>query len=193
MVYASVLAAVVSALAAETIDNTAKQAWQKLYRPGHEDGHDFATLMSTDGAGLNRTDVDCWVFARLHSQLKPRHWDVLAARYGTHKGRKVTAIGRLCPLIASHAPKLFVQKAVTAWAIPQMKGMEGRRSSDMLVLPKSFYDMNGWDVSVSSERTRQRWRKAINLVLEDMVSDALEQASLILKEEGVLLEFNQVA
>ncbi|WCD79162.1 hypothetical protein [Pseudomonas sp. TUM22785] len=186
MVYASVLAAVVSALAAETIDNTAKQAWQKLYRPGHEDGHDFATLMGTDGAGLNRTDVDCWVFARLHSQLKPRHWDVLAARYGTHKGRKVGAIGRLCPLIPSHAPKLFVQKAVTAWAIPQMKGVDGKRSCDMIVLPRSFYDMNSWDLEARPEQTRRRWRGDVRKRLDEMVEEALIAAGEILEAEGLL-------
>lgn len=38
MIYTSIRSAVVSALAAETIDNTAKQAWQKLYQPGYAEG-----------------------------------------------------------------------------------------------------------------------------------------------------------
>ena len=37
MIYPSVLNAVVSALAAEAIDNTSKQAWQKLYNSADEE------------------------------------------------------------------------------------------------------------------------------------------------------------
>ena len=129
MIYFTVLSAVVSALAAEAIDNTSKQAWQKLYQPGFDEGHDLATLSrSVESGSLTRMDADCWVFARLHSQLKPRHWDALVAKYSTHRARKVQSIGRLHPLIASHAPKLFVVSAVTAWAIPKLKGAEGKRS-----------------------------------------------------------------
>lgn len=142
MIYSSVLAAVVSALAAEAIDNTSKQAWQELYQPGSEDGHDLATLSrSVEQGGVTRMDADCWVFARLHSLLKPRHWDVLVAKFSTHKGRKVQSIGRLQPLVASHAPSLFIVSAVTAWAIPKLKGADGKRSSDMIVLPVEFYDI----------------------------------------------------
>lgn len=115
MIYSSVLSAVVSALAAECIDNTAKQAWQKLI--------DVDTAkVGAGGGATNRMQADCWVFARLHSELIPRHWNALVARYSTHKARKIDAIGKLAPLIASPAPVLFVHKAVTAWAIPQLKG-----------------------------------------------------------------------
>ena len=99
MVYSSVLSAVVSALAAECKDSTSRQAWQKLI--------DLDTAMVGRGGVPDRDLIDCWVFARLHSELIPRHWHALAARYGTHKARKVDAISRLAPLIASPAPKLF--------------------------------------------------------------------------------------
>lgn len=124
MIYRNVVSAVVSALAAEAIDNTSKQAWQKLYNSTDEDeGGDLATLVRTRAADtLDRSQVDCWVSARLHSSLDPRHWDVLVARYSTHKGRKVQAISALQALISTPAPKLFLYKAVTAWAIPQLKG-----------------------------------------------------------------------
>src|SRR5690606_32622345 len=138
MVYSSVLSAVVSALAAECKDSTSRQAWQKLI--------DLDAVKAGRGAAPDRDLVDCWVFARLHSELIPRHWHALAARYGTHKGRKVAAISALAPLIASPAPQLFVYKAVTAWAIPQLKGVDGKRSSDMIILPAEFYDMNTWDL-----------------------------------------------
>lgn len=189
MIYSSVLAAVVSALAAEAIDNTSKQAWQKLYEPGRADGRDLATLgRSIEEGRITRRDADCWVFARLHSQLKPRHWDVLVAKYSTHKARKVQSIGRLHPLIASHAPRLFIINAVTAWAIPKLKGADGKRSSDMIVLPVEFYDVNRWDPEARPERTRRRWRKAIDDVLEGMEEEALDAAEIILVNEGLAIK-----
>ncbi|MCY1391383.1 hypothetical protein D9M71_62240 [compost metagenome] len=189
MIYTTTLAAIVSALASETIDNTSKQAWQKLYRPGYQDGLDLATLIRSGGNGaIQRTDADCWVFARLHSQLKQRHWDALVAKYSTHKGRKVESIGRLAPIVASPAGRLFVTKAVTAWAIPPLRGVEGKRSSDMIVLPKAFYDMNGWDSEGRPESTRREWRRNINRVLDEMVSEAIAEAEIILQREGVLLD-----
>ncbi|MDT4826756.1 hypothetical protein FQZ97_600750 [compost metagenome] len=188
MIYTTALAAIVSALASETIDNTSKQAWQKLYRPGYQDGLDLATLIRSGNGGIQRTDADCWVFARLHSQLKPRHWDALVAKYSTHKGRKVESIGRLAPIVASPACRLFVTKAVTAWAIPPIRGVEGKRSSDMIVLPKAFYDMNGWDQEGRPESTRREWRRNIYRVLDEMVSEAVAEAEVILQREGVLLD-----
>jgi len=189
MIYSSVLTAVVSALAAEAIDNTSKQAWQKLYQPGCDDGRDMATLSkSVEQGAISRTDADCWVFARLHSQLKPRHWDVLVAKYSTHRARKVQSIGRVHPLVASHAPKLFIVSAVTAWAIPKLKGADGKRSSDMIVLPAEFYDVNRWDPEASSERTRRRWKKGIEDVLDAMVEEALGHAADILDYEGLSLK-----
>lgn len=128
MIYPGVLNAVVSALAAEAIDNTSKQAWQKLYNSAdEEEGGDMATLVRSRGAEtLDRTQVDCWVSARLHHGLEPKHWDALVARYSTHKGRKVQAIAGLQVVVSSLAPKtvpkLFLYKAITAWAIPQLAG-----------------------------------------------------------------------
>lgn len=223
MIYSGTLSAVVAVLAAECIDNTAKQAWQRLYS---------ATDVISKGSGITpheRMQADCWVHARLHSELKPRHWNVLMARYSTHGARKVAAISALAPLIASHAPALFVYKALTAWAIPQLKGQQVARrvhdggvasrkekshaefvaltkavttkkpyvapdrdqyvvsAPDMVVLPASFYDMNTWDPSAATERTRRRWRKGVHDVLDEMVADALVAAEEVLKREGVLL------
>lgn len=121
MIYSGARSAVVAVMAAECIDNTAKQAWQRLYS---------ATEVISRGGGISpheRMQADCWVHARLHSELIPRHWNVLMARYSTHGARKVAAISALAPLIASHAPTLFVYKALTAWAIPQLKGQQVTR------------------------------------------------------------------
>lgn len=125
MIYTSVLSAVVSALAAECIDNTSKQAWQKLYNPNDEEGAGIESLNRASGAaGIDRNMVDCLVFSILHHRLKERHWHALVAKYSTHKGRKVEAISKLRPLIATPAPTLFLYKAVTAWAIPKLKGVQ---------------------------------------------------------------------
>ncbi|MEB0226274.1 hypothetical protein [Pseudomonas sp. 10S4] len=135
MIYPSVLNAVVSALAAEAIDNTSKQAWQKLYNSAdEEEGGDLATLVRSRGADtIDRTQVDCWVSARLHHGLEPKHWDALVAKYSTHKGRKVQSLAALQSLIATPAPKLFLYKALTAWAIPQLKGARPKIVSSVSV------------------------------------------------------------
>ncbi len=135
MIYPGVLNAVVSALAAEAIDNTSKQAWQKLYNSAdEEEGGDLATLVRSRGADtIDRTQVDCWVSARLHSALEPKHWDALVAKYSTHKGRKVQAISALQALINTPAPKLFLFKATTAWAIPQLKGARPKVATSVSV------------------------------------------------------------
>jgi len=135
MIYPSVLNAVVSALAAEAIDNTSKQAWQKLYNSAdEEEGGDMATLVRSRGADtIDRTQVDCWVSARLHSALEQKHWDALVAKYSTQKGRKVQAISALQALIRTPAPKLFLFKATTAWAIPQLKGARPKVATSVSV------------------------------------------------------------
>lgn len=124
MIYQSVLGAVVSALAAEAIDTTSKQAWQKLYNSADEgEGGDLATLFGARSGGkADRTQADCWVSARLHHRLKPQYWNALLAHYSTHKGKKVQAIAALQAVVNTPAPKLFLYKAITAWAVPQLKG-----------------------------------------------------------------------
>ena len=135
MIYPGILNAVVSALAAEAIDNTSKQAWQKLYNSADEDeGGDLATLVRSRGAEtIDRTQVDCWVSARLHHGLEPKHWDALVAKYSTHKARKVQALAALQSILTTPAPKLFLYKAITAWAIPQLKGARPKVVSSVSV------------------------------------------------------------
>jgi len=115
--YRDTLSAVVRCLSAETIDNTSKQAWQKLYDAGYPEAR--------GGSGLSpqeQRDMDCLLHARLHRQLSALDWAVLVAKYSTHKVRKIEAIGFLIPRVESPAPRLFVSKAVTAWAIPKLPG-----------------------------------------------------------------------
>ena len=225
MKYQSVLAAVVRALAAETMSGVGGGDFEPKVQASKLKGE----ITGKDAAML----VDCWVHARLHSKLIPRHWHALTARFSTHKAKKVEAIGKLVPLIATQAPNLFRYKAVTAWAIPPVKGVQpssgnevasrsareraefeslnaavighwngvempedaGRarreqyvkRSTDMIVLPAEFYDINTWDGQGLNRTTYWRWKKAIEKVLDEMVVEALAASSKILQEEGVLM------
>ena len=179
MIYRNVLSAVVSVLAAECIDNTSKQAWQRLVG---DDVRPAGGGMSADDRAL----LDCWAHARLHAQLSPSHWNVLVAKYSTHKGRKVQAAGKLTAMVVTPAPKLFLSYAVYAWAIPKLKGVTGRRDDSVLVLPDRCYDMNAWDTEARPERTRRRWRGDIFRALSDIENEALACAEDILGSEGLL-------
>lgn len=218
MSYQNVTSAVVRALAAETINSAGGCDFEPRVQAGRVAGE--------MGGREDRMLCDFWVHGRLHKSLLPRHWNSLVAKFSTHKGRKVEAIGALRPLIATPAPKLFLYKAVTAWAIPKLKGARlvaapeisidvpvdaapakqaaiiaaaisaervkrnriAARSADMIVLADSFYDMNTWDVDGRPESTRREWRRKINEVLDEMVSEALVEAGNILRAEGLLLE-----
>lgn len=225
MKYQSVLAAVVRALAADTMSGVGVGDFEPKVQASKLKGE----ITGKDAAML----VDCWVHARLHSRLIPRHWNALTARFSTHKAKKVDAIGKLVPLIATQAPNLFRYKAVTAWAIPPVKGVQAqsgqevasraarkraefdslhagvvqrlaggempedagqarreqyvKRSTDMIVLPAEFYDINTWDGQGLNRTTYWRWKKAIEKVLDEMVVEALAASSKILQEEGVLM------
>ncbi|MEX5665225.1 hypothetical protein ABFV57_10195 [Pseudomonas neuropathica] len=141
MVYSSVSGAVVAALAAGEKGAAKSQAWQKLYRSVEEEGGCLATL-GGQSSGIDRTLVDYWLSARLHQMLKGRHWDALVAKYSTNKAKKVQAISLLRPLIESPAPTLFIYKAVTAWAIPKLKG--GRRKVPQYVSVDIALDAPTW-------------------------------------------------
>jgi hypothetical protein len=225
MKYQSVLAAVVRALAAESMSGVGGGDFEPKVQASKLKGE----ITGKDAAML----VDCWVHARLHSKLIPRHWNALTARFSTHKAKKVEAIGKLVPLIATQAPNLFRYKAVTAWAIPPVKGVQAqsgqevasraareraefdslhagvvqrlaggempedagqarreqyvKRSTDMIVLPAEFYDINTWDGQGLNRTTYWRWKKAIEKVLDEMVAEALVASGKILQEEGVLM------
>ncbi|MFV3380299.1 hypothetical protein [Pseudomonas sp. NY15354] len=225
MRYQSVLAAVVRALAADTMSGVGGGDFEPKVQASKLKGE----ITGKDAAML----VDCWVHARLHSKLIPRHWNALTARFSTHKAKKVEAIGKLVPLIATQAPNLFRYKAVTAWAIPPVKGVQAqsghevasraareraefdslhagvvqrlaggempedagqarreqyvKRSTDMIVLPAEFYDINTWDGQGLNRTTYWRWKKAIEKVLDEMVAEALVASGKILQQEGVLM------
>ena len=183
-IYKDVMGTLVRVLAADNIDNSTKQSWQKLI--------DAELRSGGQGAGISvrdKFDYDCCLYALLHRELAPAQWDVLVAKYSTHKANKVGAIGRLVPRISSPAPQLFIYKAVTAWAIPKLRGVQDRkRSTDMIVLPAEFYDMNTWDLEASPERTRRDWRAGIGKRLETLEEAAVIHATEIFDAEEIFVD-----
>ena len=178
-IYKDVMGTLVRVLAADNIDNSTKQSWQKLI--------DAELRSSGQGAGISvrdKFDYDCCLYALLHRELAPAQWDVLVAKYSTHKSNKVGAIGRLVPRVATPAPHLFIYKAVTAWAIPKLRGVQDRkRSTDMILLPVEFYDMNTWDTEGKPESTRRRWKRGIVKLLERLEESAVIHATEIFDRE----------
>jgi hypothetical protein len=125
---------------------------------------------------------------------------------------------------------LFIYKAVTAWAIPKLKGLQvaprgGRevvsrglredlehaavgkmiasgwktevkverdqyvkRSTDMIVLPAEFYDMNTWDMEGKPESTRRRWKTGIARCLERLEEAAVVSATELFDMEEIFVD-----
>lgn len=182
--YKDVMGTLVRVLAADNIDNSTKQSWQKLIDADLRQGGTGSTLSVRD-----KFDYDCCLYALLHRQLDPAQWDVLVAKYSTHKANKVAAIGRMVSRMVSPAPQLFVYKALTAWAIPKLKGAQvGKRSTDMIVLPAEFYDMNNWDLSGAPERTRHRWKSSLQKALERLEEAAVIHATEIFDQEEIFID-----
>ncbi|MFK9079620.1 hypothetical protein [Pseudomonas neuropathica] len=183
-IYKDVMGTLVRVLAADNIDNSTKQSWQKLIDADLRQGGTGSTLSPRD-----KFDYDCCLYALLHRQLEPAQWDVLVAKYSTHKANKVAAIGRLVARTTSPAPQLFIYKALTAWAIPKLKGLQiGKRSTDMIVLPAEFYDMNGWDTEGKPESTRRRWKTGIAKRLESLEEAAVIHATEIFDREQIFID-----
>ncbi len=61
------------------------------------------------------------------------------------------------------------------------------RAASMIVLPKSFYDMNTWDTEARPESTRREWRRNIHATLDSLVNEALCVAGEIFDIEGLII------
>ncbi|AMA46256.1 hypothetical protein [Pseudomonas alabamensis] len=169
MIYSSVSGAVVAALAAGEKGAAKGQAWQKLYKSAEEDGGCLATL-GAQAHDVDRSQVDYWLAARLHHLLIPRHWNALKAKYATSKAKKIQGISAITPLIASPAPPLFIYKAVTAWAIPKLKG--ARRKGPRSVSVDIPLDASEWrrDSLVNAAiAAGHAERKKVEAIAEDLI------------------------
>lgn len=183
-IYKDVMGTLVRVLAADNIDNSTKQSWQKLIDADLRLGGNGSSISVRD-----KFDYDCCLYALLHRELESGQWDVLVAKYSTHKANKVAAIGRLVSRTTSPAPQLFVYKALTAWAIPKLRGIQtGKRSTDMIVLPAEFYNMNSWDTEGKPESTRRRWRTGIAKRLESLEEAAVIRATEIFDREQIFID-----
>lgn len=60
------------------------------------------------------------------------------------------------------------------------------KPGEMIVLADSNYNMTNWDSQGLTERTYQRWNKAIKDGLESLVNEALVEAQHMLEAVGVL-------
>lgn len=169
MIYNSVSGAVVAALAAGEKGAAKGQAWQKLYKSAEEECGCLASL-GGQSQGLDRTQVDYWVAARLHHLLIPRHWNALNAKYATSKPKKLQGISAITPMIASPAPELFIYKAVTAWAIPKLKGARRKGPRSVSVdLPLDAPDWRRDNLVNAALAAGQAERKKAEAMAEDLI------------------------
>lgn len=171
MIYNSVLGGVVSALASEAIDNTSKQAWQKLYSPHEEEQRDLRSLFScAPDERIDRAQADCWVAARLHHGLDKKHMSALVAKFSTDKAKKVQAITELRQLINSPAPQLFIFKAVTAWAVPKLKGADQKSAKTVTVtVPIDAPDWRRESIIASAVAAERSAKKRIEFRSASMI------------------------
>ena len=177
MSYRSVVAAVVRALAAETISGVGGCDFEPKVRAARQRGE----ILGKEAAFL----MDCMVFSRLHKNLSKEHWLALVAKYSTHTGRKHAAISEITRAYRSPAPERFRHCAIVTWAMPRLPGSEGKRSTN--VLPSSWYDMDNWSDDAHPIKTQERWRREIRRGLESRVNDALIEVQHILEHEGLLV------
>jgi hypothetical protein len=176
MTYRNVVAAVVRALAAETINSAGGCDFEPKVQASRLKGQ----IVGKEAAFLS----DCWVFGRLHKQLSPGHWRALVAKYSTHTERKHQAIAELTRSVQSPAPERFRHCAVVTWALPKLPGVDGKRSTN--VLPAAWYEMDNWSDEPHPIKTQERWRREVRKWLEQSVDGALTEAQHILEQEGLL-------
>lgn len=76
--------------------------------------------------------------------------------------------------------------ADVARANKHARAVAEEKPGEMIVLADSNYDMTNWDSQGHTERTYQRWNKAIKDGLESLVNEALVEAQHMLEAVGVL-------
>lgn len=177
MMYRNVVAAVVRALAAETINSAGGCDFKPKVQCAKQKGE----IVGKEAAFL----TDCWVFGRLHKALSPEHWRALVAKFSTHTDRKHAAITEITKQYRSPAPERFRHCAIVTWAMPKLPGVEGKRSTN--VLPATWYEMDNWSDDPHPIKTQERWRRDIRKGLESIVDVALTEAQHILEAEGILI------
>lgn len=176
-IYRNVVAAVVRALAAETINSAGGCDFEPKVQCAKQKGE----IVGKEASFL----VDCMVFSRLHKNLSSEHWRALVAKYSTHTDRKHAAITEITKVFRSPAPERFRHCAIVTWAMPKLPGIDGKRSTN--VLPVGWYDMDNWSDEAHPIKTQERWRRDIRKALEGAVNEALAEVQHILDDESLLV------
>ncbi|MEH6565577.1 MAG: hypothetical protein V7756_09670 [Halopseudomonas sp.] len=155
----------------ETNDGTAKSGWQMRYQAGFPETRG-------EGSGLSaeeRFTQDAMTRGMLHRELTDLQWNVLVAKYSINDLEVAEAVRWLIPRVESPAHRLFVTKAVTAWAVPKR-------------LPEAFYVLHSWDADGTPESTLRRWRGGVGKWLGASVDSAFKEVEQLLKETGLCIE-----
>tara|TARA_R110001592_G_scaffold111372_6_gene308477 strand:- start:4713 stop:5240 length:528 start_codon:yes stop_codon:yes gene_type:complete len=158
-------------LSIETNDGTAKSGWQMRYQSGFPE-------TPGDGSGLSaeeRLTQDAMTRGMLHRELTDLQWYVIVAKYSINDREVAEAVRWLIPRVVSPAHRLFVTKAVTAWAIPKR-------------LPEAFYVLHSWDADGTPDRTLRGWRQKVNRWLEEGVNAAYSRTEQALQDNGMLID-----
>ncbi|CAE6906469.1 MULTISPECIES: hypothetical protein [Pseudomonas] len=183
-VYRDAAHAIARIMAIETIDGTKKAAWQRQYEPGFAEEPPASNPCPLSDS--ERLTQDSMTRSRLHKELSPVLWAVLVAKYSINDIERAQAVHYLVPRVVTPAHHLFRMKAVTAWAIPQMRGQKGAKRSSGL--PDSFYELSSWDADGTPESTLRRWRVAVNRWLESQVDDAFADVTRVLQGSNLILK-----
>ena len=155
----------------ETNDGTAKSGWQMKYQSGFPE-------TPGEGSGLSaeeRLTQDSMTRAMLHRELTALQWNVIVAKYSINDREVGEAVRWLIPRIESPAHRLFVTKAVTAWAIPKR-------------LPDAFYVLHTWDSDGTPDSTLRRWRGGVGKSLGISVNSAFEVIEQLIAEQGLKID-----
>ncbi|AYN94410.1 hypothetical protein EAW52_10790 [Pseudomonas sp. LTJR-52] len=159
----------------DAISLHAKSDWQNKYESGYEEGR------SDNPCPLDRFDQltqDSMARALLHRELSELHWAILSAKYSLNYMEVDAAIRYLIPRAESPAHRLFITKAVFAWAVPKQR----RR------VKESFYQLHTWDTDGTPESTLRRWRGQTNRWLENTLTEAYKRAGLLLDDAGMIFK-----
>jgi len=170
-VYKNAAHCIARCMSIETNDGTAKSGWQMRYQAGFPE-------TPGEGSGLSaeeRLTQDAMTRAMLHRELTDLQWNVIVAKYSINDFEVADAVRWLIPRVESPAHRLFVTKAVTAWAIPRR-------------LPEGFYVLHSWDADGTPDRTLRGWRQKVNRWLEEGVNAAYSRAEQALLDNGLLID-----
>lgn len=152
----------------ETNDGTAKSGWQMRYQSGFPEERG-------DGSGLSaeeRLTQDAMTRGMLHRELTDLQWYVIVAKYSINDREVAEAVRWLVPRVVSPAHRLFVTKAVTAWAIPKR-------------LPEAFYVLHTWDADGTPDSTLRRWRGGVCKWLGAHTDSAFKATEQLLMDHGL--------